>query len=176
MTPPCLHSVKTWPTPVEVRIWIWTLRPIGQKFGERCTMLKKASTWPSEVSMFVFRPRLFRWVVWQYHKLTIRSTSASILTKASRGQTTSTEFSHRVLWESACYDACEEYYQRCYPKNLHWLYSTHPRIRMPCLVWRSDRKAGEVARIVLPPPSCYTSACEKTIWLPYTHLILQDYY
>ena len=111
MTPPCLHLVKTWPTPVEVWLWIWTLRPIGQKFGECCTMLKKASTWPSGVSMFVFRPRLFRWVVWQYHKLTITSTSASILTKASLGQTTSTKFFHRVLGESACYDACEGYCQ-----------------------------------------------------------------
>ena len=64
--------------------------------------------------------------------------------------------------------------KHCYSKNLHWLYSTHPRIRVSCLVWRSDRKAGEVARIVLPPPSCYASACEKTIWLPYAHLILQD--
>ena len=60
-----------------------------------------------------------------------------------------------------------------YSKNLHWVYSTHPRIRVSCLVWRSDRKAGEVARIVLPPPSCYASACEKTIWLPYAHLILE---
>ena len=103
--------VKTWPTPVEVWLWIWTPRPIGQKFGECCTMLKKAITWPSGVSMFVFRPWLFRWVVWQYHKLTITSTSASILSKASRGQTTSTKFFHRVLGESACYDACEGYYQ-----------------------------------------------------------------
>ena len=72
---------------------------------------EKASTWPSGVSIFVFRPRLFRWVVWQYHKLTITSTSASILTKASLGQTTSTKFFHRVLGESACYDACEGYCQ-----------------------------------------------------------------
>ena len=53
--------------------------------------------------------------------------------------------------------------KHCYSENLHWLYSTHPRIRVSRLVWRSDRKAGEVARIVLPPPSCYASACEKTI-------------
>ena len=73
------------------RAQLWE-RSIGQKFGECCKMLKKASTWPSGVSMFAFRPRLFRWVVWQYHKLTITSTLASILTKASRGQTTSTKF------------------------------------------------------------------------------------
>ena len=91
--------------------WIWMLRPIGQKFGECCAMLKKASTWPSGVSMFVFRPRLFWWVVWQYHRLTITSTSAFILTKASRGQITSTNFFHRVLGESTCYDACEGYYR-----------------------------------------------------------------
>ena len=34
-----------------------------------------------------------------------------ILTKASLGQTTSTKFFHRVLGESACYDACEGYCQ-----------------------------------------------------------------
>ena len=45
------------------------------------------------------------------YKLTITSTSASILTKASLGQTTSTKFFHRVLGESACYDACEGYCQ-----------------------------------------------------------------
>ena len=111
MTPPCLHSMKIWPTPVEVWFWISRLRPIGQEFGECCTMLEKASTWLSGVSMCVFRPRLFRWVVWQYYKLTITSTSASILTKASRRSTTSTKLFHRVLGESACYDACEEYHR-----------------------------------------------------------------
>ena len=166
MTPPCLHSVKTCPPPVEVWLWIWTLRPIVQKFGECCTMLKKASTAQHLISMGGV-------VVWQYHKLTITSTLASIFNKSLLWQTTSTKFSPRVLENRHVITPAKDTIKRCYSKNLHWVYSTHPRIRVSCLVWRSDRKAGEVARIVLPPPSCYVSACEKTIWLPYTHLISQ---
>ena len=54
------------------------------------------------------------WVVWQYHKLTITRTSASILTKAWRGQTMSTKSSHRrCARRLVCYDtyACKGYYQ-----------------------------------------------------------------
>ena len=37
----------TWSTPAQVWLQIWTLHPTGRKFGECCTMLKRASTWPS---------------------------------------------------------------------------------------------------------------------------------
>ena len=132
-------------------------------------MLKKASTWSSSgVSMFVFRPRLFRWVVWQYHKLTITSTSASIIPKPQVDSPRQRSFFIVCSENRHVTTPAKNTTKRCCSKNLRWLYSTHPRIRVSCLVWRSDRKAGEVARIVLPPPPCYASACEKTIWLPYT--------
>ena len=89
--------------------------------------------------------------------------SASILTKASLGQTTSTNFFHRVLGESACYDACEGYCQTLlFEEFTLALFDPSANTRVLSSV-EVHRKAGEVARIVLPPPSCYASACEKTI-------------